>query len=48
MAVTGCNGSTLEMMFHRRLVKKMDIRGDISTVLNDVMLVGFVGQIRWR
>ena len=34
MAMTGRNGS-LEMMFYRRLVKKMDIRGDVSTALND-------------
>ena len=48
MAVTSCNGLTLEMMLHRRLVKKMNIRGDISTIFNDVVLVGFVGQGGWR
>ena len=39
MAVTGRNGS-LEMMLHRRLGKKMDVRGDDSTVLNDSVLIG--------
>ena len=46
MAVTGHNGS-LKMMLHRRLVKRMDVRGDDSTVLNDSVLVGFVGQGGW-
>ena len=45
MAVTGRNES-LEMMLHRRLVKKMVIRGDDSTVLNDSVLVGgFVDKV---
>ena len=50
MAVTGRNGS-LEMMLHRRLVKKMVIRGDDSTVLNDSVLIGGfvdkVGGAKW-
>lgn len=46
MAVTGRSGS-LEMMLHRKLVKKMDPRGDDSTVLNDSVLIGFVGQGGW-
>ena len=37
--MTGRNGSS-EMMLHRRPGKKMDIRGDDSTVLNDSVLVG--------
>ena len=43
MALTGRNGS-LEMMLHRRLVKASDKRGDDSTVLNDSVLVGFLGK----
>ena len=43
MALTGYNGS-LEMMLHRRLVKKKDPRGDDSTAMDDSVLVGFLGE----
>ena len=44
MAVTSRQNGSLEMMLHRRLAKKMDPRGDDSTILNDSVLIGFVGQ----
>ena len=46
MALTGRNGS-LEMMLHRRLVKKKDPRGDDNTTMNDSVLIGFLGEGGW-
>ena len=43
MALTGSNGS-LEMVLHRRLKKKQDPRGDDFTVMNDSLLIGFLGE----
>lgn len=46
MALTGLNGS-VEMMLHRRISKKEDPRGNDTTVMNDSILVGFLGEGGW-
>ena len=46
MALTGRNGS-LEMMLHRRIERLTDRRGNDNTVVNDSVMIGFLGEGRW-
>ena len=46
MALTGHNES-LEVTLHRRIERLTDRRGNDNTVVNDLVLIGFLGEGRW-